>query len=117
MLIKKATNYLSASTLYSPNMQKNIDSTKIKFDCMYKSDGNIKKDTTITNDISSDDESNCNSTESFSRKNCVSEYIQPTMIKQQSVDSIVYKNNLLLRSKTLPLKTNEKVKKKYIKRI
>jgi len=112
---KKATNYLSASTLYSPNMQKNIDSTKIKFDCMYKSDGNIKKDTTITNDISSDDESNCNSTESFSRKNCVSEYIQPTMIKQQSVDSIVYKNNLLLRSKTLPLKTNEKVKKNILK--
>lgn len=107
--------YLSSNTLYSPKMQKDFDTTKNKHDMMYKSEGNIKKDETIVNGINSENESTNTSMESLSRKNCVSEYIQPNMIKQNSVDSIVYKNNLLLRSKTLPLKANEKVKKNLLR--
>ncbi|ORX56112.1 hypothetical protein BCR36DRAFT_177729 [Piromyces finnis] len=43
------------------------------------------------------------------RKNCRSEYIEPAMMKQNSLGS------LLLRSKTLPIKNNEKIKKNLLK--
>jgi len=112
---KDSNKYPSSSTLYSPRVQKRCDSTRVKTNVMYKSEGNIKKDETIVNDIDIDDESNYNSTDSLNQKKYTSEYMQPEMIKQNSVDSIIYKNNLLLRSKTLPLKANEKVKKNLLK--
>ncbi|OUM66630.1 hypothetical protein PIROE2DRAFT_6046 [Piromyces sp. E2] len=73
----------------------------------------MKKDDTIINGINGMLDSNESLNNFNKRKNCKSEYIEPAMMKQNSIDNL-YRNNLL-RSKTLPIKNDENIKKNLIK--
>jgi len=89
-------------------MQKCKSSTYIKHN-HYKSEGNFCNDETMINGISEAS----SALPLHSINNCT-EYTTRTMIKQTSVDSL-YRNTMILRSKTLPPKRQEKKRKNLLK--
>jgi len=89
-------------------MQKCKSSTYIKHN-HYKSEGNFCNDETMINGISEAS----SALPLHSINNCT-EYTTRTMIKQTSVDSL-YRNTMILRSKTLPPKSQERIRKNLLK--
>jgi len=104
------SNCTSSNTICSPKMQKCMSSTLYMRHNQYKSEGNINNDE--TSGMSEVDSTSPLPSRSSSNRN--SQYITPTMIKQTSVDSL-YKNTMILRSKTLPPKSQERIRRNLLK--
>ncbi len=80
-------NFTSSNITYSPKMQKCMSSTLYMKHNQYKSEENMQNDETMS-------EVGTSPLPSRSGSNFNSEYIDPTMIKQTSVDSL-YKNTII----------------------
>jgi len=78
----------------------------------YKSEGNINNEETMMSEMS--EVSSTSPLPSRSSSNRNSQYLAPAMMKQTSVDSL-YKNTMILRSKTLPPKSQERIRKNLLK--